>query len=134
MKKFFSSVALMALIAGAPVTMTSCDEDDVKTVLDIISLFTGNQLQGTAWIASDNSMAIEFLDGTNGNLYDSSHVDKDGNAIAQPFTYTLDTQNNVLTLTLSSGTRRYTVTEFTQGSKLTLTYGGTTYRLTPYNG
>ncbi len=133
MKKFFCSLAMVSLVAGSPVTMTSCDEDDVNTVLDIISLFVGNQLQGTAWISSDNSLAIEFTDASNGYLYESSFANEQG-AIAQAFTYTLDTTNNVLTLTLSSGTRRYTVTSFTQGSSLVLSYNGKTFRMTPYNG
>jgi hypothetical protein len=59
-------------------------------------------------------------------------MDENG-AIAQPFTYTLDTENNLLTITLNSGgTRQYTVTEFTAGVSLTLTYNGVTIKLKPY--
>ena len=132
-KKFFGGLALMAAFT-APVAMTSCNDDDVNTVLSIIDmLFTStDDLAGTAWLATDSSMAIEFGSGNQGNLYDSSVMDETG-AVAQPFTYTLDTQNNVLTITLNSGgTRKYTVTEFTKGVSLTLTYNGVTIKLKPY--
>ena len=134
-KNYFCSIAMMALVAATPVTLTSCDEDDVKTVLDIIdTLFAStDDLAGTAWLATDNSMAIEFSSGNQGNLYDSSMMDDNG-AIAQPFTYSLDTTNNILTITLNSGgTRKYTVTKFTKGVELTLTYNGVTIKLKPYS-
>ena len=130
-KKFFGALALAALVAGSPVALTSCDEDDVKTVLDIISLFTsGNELQGTAWISSDSSLAFEFTDSQNGNLYESSYADEQG-AIAQPFTYTLDTENNKLTLVLSNGTRVYTIYAYTKGQSMTISYSGKSYKMSP---
>lgn len=133
-KKFFGSLAMMTLVAAAPVTLSSCDDDDVNTVLTIIDMIftSSDQLAGTAWLATDSSMAIEFSSGNQGNLYDSTLMDENG-AIAQPFTYTLDTENNLLTITLNSGgTRQYTVTEFTAGVLLTLTYNGVTIQLKPY--
>ncbi len=133
-KKFFGSLAMMTLVAAAPVTLSSCDDDDVNTVLTIIDMIftSSDQLAGTAWLATDSSMAIEFSSGNQGNLYDSTLMDENG-AIAQPFTYTLDTENNLLTITLNSGgTRQYTVTEFTAGVSLTLTYNGVTIQLKPY--
>lgn len=134
MKKIFGGLAMTALIAGAPVTMTSCDEDDINTILDIISLFTSaDDLANTAWITSESDYAFEFGSNGQGAYYDGYEgVDAEGNVVAQSFTYSLDTTNNKLTIVLSSGTRVYTVTEFVKGSKLTLTYNGKTIRLIPY--
>jgi len=133
-KKFFCGLAMTTLVAGAPVTLASCDDDDVSTIINILDLlFTStDDLAGSAWLSTDSSLALEFSNGNQGNLYDSTKMDEQG-AIAQPFSYTIDTQNNVLTITLSAGgTRRYTVTEFTKGVKLTLTYNGKTIYLKPY--
>ncbi|MCR4601926.1 MAG: hypothetical protein K5683_00145 [Prevotella sp.] len=135
-RKFFCGLALTTLAASAPATLTSCDDDDVNTIINILDLlFTStDDLAGSAWLSTDNSLALEFSNGNQGSLYDSTKMDDQG-AVAQPFTYTLDTQNNVLTITLSQGgTRRYTVTEFTKGTKLTLTYNGTTIYMKPYTG
>lgn len=135
MKKIFGGLAMTALIAGAPVTMTSCDEEEINTVLNLIDmLFTSaDDLANTAWITSQNDYAFEFLAGGQGTYYDGyDGVDANGNVIAQSFTYSLDTTTNKLTIVLSSGTRVYTVTEFVKGSKLTLTYNGKTIRLIPY--
>ena len=135
MKKLFGGLALTALIAGAPVTMTSCDDDDINTILDIISLFTSaDDLAGTAWITSQSDYAFEFGANGQGAYYDGYEgVDAEGNVVAQSFTYTLDTTNNTLTIVLSTGTRRYTVMEFVKGSKLTLSYNGKTIYLIPYS-
>ena len=136
MKKFLCSVAIASLIGGGPLTMVSCNEDDVNTVLDIISLFLNtNDLAGSAWDNNNDNdrLVLSFDDASNGNLYDYTKMDNEGYMTAQPFTYTVDTQNNVITITLTSGgTRRYTVVEFTKGSKLVLTYGSKTYNMTPF--
>ena len=131
MKKIFGGLAMTALIAGAPVTMTSCDEDDINTIIDVINLFmSSDDLANTAWITSESDYGFEFGTGGQGLYYDGyDGVDADGNVIAQSFTYSLDTTNNKLTIVLSSGTRVYTVTEFVKNSKLTLTYNGKTLRL-----
>lgn len=137
MKKFFYTVAMAILVGGAPVTMVSCDEDDVNTILEIISLFTNtNDLAGSAWDNKDDKdrLVLSFESTTSGYLYDYTKTDSEGNLTAQAFTYTLDTTNNVITITLSSGgTRRYTVSSFTKGSSLVLTYNGKTYRMVPYS-
>jgi Ca2+-binding RTX toxin-like protein len=136
MKKFFYSMAMAAMVAGAPMTMVSCNEDDVNTILEIISLFTNtNELAGTTWDSNDDKdrLVLDFTSATSGNLYDYTKMDND-DMVAQSFTYTLDATNNVITINLSSGTRRYTVKSFTKGSSLVLTYNGKTYNMTPYRG
>lgn len=141
-KKFLFSIATATVLAGAPVTMTSCDDDDVNTVLNLLDLLftSADQLNGTTWasygVANGEqylSMIIAFGNGQV-EMYSEDYVDSNGDAILQSGTYTLDTQNNTLTLTLNTGTKVYTVTEFTQNSKLTLTYGGKTITLQPYSG
>ena len=141
-KNFFGSLAVAALITGAPATLASCNDDDVNTIVQIIdALLTTDDLNGTTWanyqVASDGSQYIAMLIGfANGQveLYEDSYVDKEGNAILQSGTYTLDTNNNTLTLTLDTGTRRYTIKEFTKGSSMTLTNGSKTIVLKPYSG
>jgi hypothetical protein len=54
--------------------------------------------------------------------------------LPQSFTYTLDITNNVITINLSSGTRRYNVKSFTKGKSLVLNYNGKAYNMTPYTG
>jgi hypothetical protein len=141
-KNIFGALAMTVLMAGAPVTLTSCDDDDVTTIVSILdALLSTDDLNGTTWAnyqsASDGSQYIALLIGFgNGQveLYEDSYVDKDGTAILQSGTYTLDTNNNTLTLSLDTGTRRYTITEFKANSSMTLTYNGKTIRLVPYTG
>lgn len=141
-KNIFGVLAMTILMAGAPVTLTSCDDDDVTTIVSILdALLSTDDLNGTTWAnyqsASDGSQYIALLIGFgNGQveLYEDSYVDKDGTAILQSGTYTLDTNNNTLTLSLDTGTRRYTITEFKANSSMTLTYNGKTIRLVPYTG
>ena len=141
-KKFFGAMAIAALVAGAPITMTSCDDDDVNTIVSILdALLSTDDLNGTTWAsyqnASDGSQYIAMIIGFgNGQveLYEDSYVDSEGTAILQSGTYTLDTNNNTLTLSLNTGTRRYTITSFTANSSMTLTYNGKTIKLVPYTG
>ena len=140
MKRIFGTMAMSALLAGSPLVLTSCDDDDVQTIVSIIdALLTTDDLNGTTWAnyqtASDGSTYIALLIGFgNGQveLYEDTYVDSEGTAKLQSGTYTLDTTNNVLTLTLDTGTRRYTVQEFTQNSSMTLLYNGKSLRLVPY--
>lgn len=136
MKKLFYSVAMAAMVAGAPATMVSCNEDDVNTILEILSLFTNtNDLAGTIWDSYDDKdrLVLSFETATSGNLYDYTKMDTSDNMLAQPFSYTLDTTNNVITISLNSGgTRRYTVQSFTKNSSLVLKYNGRTYNMRPY--
>jgi hypothetical protein len=139
MKKFFGTMAMAALVAGTPATFTSCDEDDVNTIIEIIdALLTTDDLNGTTWAnyqTAGGEQYIALLIGFgNGQveLYEDSYTDSEGNAKLQSGTYTLDTTNNTLTLTLDTGTRRYTITEFTKGSSMTITSGNKTIRLVPY--
>ncbi len=130
-KKFIFGVATAAVVAGTPVTMTSCDDDDINTVLNLIDLFfqSADDLANTAWLTADSSEGFEFGTGGQGIYYSGYELDESGNVIPQQFTYTLDTTNNTLTIKLSSGSRIYTVTEFVKNSKLTLTYNGKTIYL-----
>ncbi|MBQ9356546.1 MAG: hypothetical protein IJT98_04580 [Prevotella sp.] len=136
MKKFFYSMAVAAMVAGAPMTMVSCDEDDVNTIVNIISeILSTNDLAGSQWDNRDDKdrLVLSFESATSGNLYDYTKMDSEGYMTAQAFTYTLDTTNNIITITLSSGgTRRYTVQSFTKGSSLVLSYGGKTITMYPY--
>lgn len=141
-KKFLSAMAITMLMAGAPIALTSCDDDDVNTIVNILdALLSTDDLNGTTWAnyqnASDGSQYIAMIIGFgNGQveLYEDSYVDNEGTAILQSGTYTLDTNNNTLTLSLNTGTRRYTINSFTANSSMTLTYNGKSIKLVPYTG
>ena len=130
---------MAVIMAGGSATMTSCDEDDVNTIVDIITqLLSTDDLNGTTWAcyATANgqqyiSLIIGFGNG-NVELYSEDYTDENGTAKLQSGTYTLDTTNNILELKLDTGTRRYTVKEFTKNTSMTLTYGSKTFKLVPY--
>ena len=132
-KKLIGSMAMAALMAGSPVMLTSCDEDDVKTILDIIQLFTStDELNGTQWANPEYKTNFTFyLVFSNGQVL-LQEADEQGSAPEQRGSYPLDTSNNVLTLNLNTGTRRYTITQYTKGSSMTITSGNKTIRLVPY--
>ncbi len=139
-KSILGSLAMTALLAGTPAALTSCNDDDVNTIVQIIdALLTTDDLNNTVWAdyrtTADGSPYIALMIGfANGQveLYEDSYVDKDGTAILQSGSYTLDTNNSTLTLTLNTGTRRYSIKEFTKGVSMTLTYNGRTITLKPY--
>lgn len=133
-KKFFSSVIMFTVMAGGPLTVSSCGTDDViDAVLEIVDiLLTPNDLSGTAWISTDNSMAFEFTNSSNGVLYSEDSVDENGNAIAQSFTYSIDTSNNILTIRLNSRNIRFEIEEFEPKQSLVLKYNGYTMYFVPY--
>ena len=131
MKKFFACVSMMCLLS-APVSFTSCDEDDVKTALAIVDLFINNtsELAGTQWLAADNSMALVFSDSQNGVLIVAT---ENGQQQQLQFTYTLN--QNTLTLNTSAGTYQFTVTGYTAGSTMTLKdASGATLQFNIYTG
>lgn len=128
-KKFFGGLAIMTALS-APVALTSCSEDDVNTVLELLDLILGaDDLANSAWITADSSMALEFGNSKDGVYYDVENT----NGVA--FSYTLDTSTNVLTLQFSNGSVQYTITAFTKNSSLTLrTSSGQTITLKYYTG
>lgn len=67
-KKFFGSITMLAVMAGGPLTLSSCGSDDViDAVLEIVDiLLSPSDLSGTAWIASDQSLAFEFSSSSKG--------------------------------------------------------------------
>lgn len=136
-KKFFGSLTMFAVMAGGSLTVSSCggNDDVLDTVLNIIEeLLSPNDLSGTAWIASDNSMALEFSSNSSGVLYSEDAIGEDGAAIPQSFTYTIDANNNILTIRLSSQTLQFGIKDFTPNQSLTLTYNGYTLYFKPYTG
>lgn len=135
-KKLFSSLTMFAVMTGCPLTLSSCGGDDVlDTVIGIVDiLLSPNDLSGTAWIASDNSMALEFSSSSSGVLYSEDNISEDGSAVPMSFTYTVDTSNNILTIRLSSQTLQFGIEEFEANESLILTYNGYTMYFVPYTG
>ena len=128
MKKFFTYVTML-LFMGAPVSMTSCDDDDVNTILEIVdALLSTNDLTGTAWITADNTKAIEFTSTSQGAFYD-------GSSEGESFTYTVDTNTNELKLAFSNRSVTFTIVSFTKNSSLVIrnsSYGTLTFQ--PFTG
>jgi len=120
-KKFFGGLALMAAFT-APVTMTSCNDDDVNTVLNIIDqILSGNDLAGTGWLTQDKTVGVEFTDNTNGKWYDQSNME------GVAFTYKVDTQNSIVTLTFANGSVQFTVLQFEKGKYLVMKNNSQTF-------
>lgn len=135
-KKFLGSITMLAVMAGGSLTLSSCGSDDViDAVLEIVDiLLSPSDLSGTAWIASDNSMALEFTSNSKGTLYSADSVDEEGSAIPLPFTYSVDTNNNTLTIRLSSQTLQFTIEEFEPNKSLVLGYNGYNMYFVPFTG
>ena len=118
MKKLISMMALM-LCLTVPATLTSCDDDDVQTVLNIVDqlfLQSGDELSGTQWMASDQTSAIAFGNSSDGLYFDGT----DENGL--PFTYTIGSDGSTLTFTFTNTQTvvTYTITEYTEGQTMTL--------------
>lgn len=128
-KKFFGGLAIMTALS-APVALTSCSEDDVNTVLQIIDALIGStdELSNTVWYRETPSF-VQFSFGTNrqGMYYDDS-TGETGLA----FTYSLN--ENTLTLQFSDQTLTFTVTAYTAQSSMTLQGNGGTLTLKYYSG
>ena len=129
-KKFFGGLALMTALS-APVTMTSCSEDDVNTVLEILDALIGStdELSNTVWYRETPTFVqFSFGTGRQGMYYDDS-TGETGVA----FNYTLN--ENTLTLQFSDQTLTFTVTAYTAKSSMTLRdSSGGTLTLKYYSG
>ncbi|MBO4906074.1 MAG: hypothetical protein J5486_03425 [Bacteroidaceae bacterium] len=136
-KNLFCGLACMATLS-APVTMTSCNEDEIvqtiNTINTLVELFSNsNELSGTAWMDgntwSESTLGIEFSNKSQGVIYDAYTNDGEG----REFTYTMDSTNNTITLAFSSGSSEViTVTAYEQGKSLQIKYNSKTYNLIPY--
>lgn len=130
MKKFIGGLTLMTALS-APVAMTSCSEDDVNTVLQLLELFTStDDLAGTAWMTADSTFGLEFGNNKDGVYYDTDNTE------GVAFNYTLNTQTNVLTLQFSNTTMTFTITAFTKNQSMSLMNNSTnrTYVLKYFTG
>ena len=126
-KKILTGVAMMAMLTTPPM-MTSCGDDEINAVLQIIDLLISvDDLANTAWIAEDNSVAFEFSSNKTGAYYESAE--------GIQFNYQLDTNNNTLILTFSDVTLTFTVVEFKKNEFLVLkNSNGNLIRLIPFTG
>lgn len=121
MKKIIISLLSMTMLLSTSFSLTSCDSDDVETIVAIILPLLGydNNTSGsidkTAWVAqSDNSTQIFYFNGGNkGNFFQYSNGKLDG---LSSFSYSYDSSSNTLTI----GQQSYTVTTFTAKSELGL--------------
>lgn len=123
MKKIFSLVALLAVMV-APVTLSSCDDDDVKTVLNIVEqlgLFqSSDELTGTEWLTADSLHYIGFSSGSQGAMADGDT----GQVVERQFSYTMQNDENggtTFTFNFTDGTSTsYAVMAYTAQSNLSL--------------
>lgn len=123
MKKIFSLVALLCAVV-APVSLTSCNDDDVQTVLNIVDqlgLFQSNdELTGTEWLTADSLHYIGFSSGAQGVMADGDT----GQVIERQFSYTMVNDENggtTFTFKFTDGSStQYAVTAYTAKSNLSL--------------
>ena len=130
MKKFIGGLTLMTALS-TPVAMTSCSEDDVNTVLELLDALIGStdELSNTVWYRETPTF-VQFSFGANrqGMYYDDSTGET---GIA--FTYSLT--ENTLRLQFSDQTLTFTVTAYTAQSSMTLKGSdGATLTLQYYSG
>lgn len=132
-KKFICAMSMVLFMGGTSTTMVSCNDDDVKTVLELVDMLFGStsELSNTSWVYTNTQgivvMVFNFQTGQSGALQYLDENDKEQNV---QFSYSLDTQNNILTLTFSdNSTWRFTITEYTAGQNMTLNDGDTIYKL-----
>jgi len=119
MKRIFTYLFSLTLLASTSFSFISCDDDDVETVMQIITALLTNgtaDLENTAWYWQDaqkNGQVFAFKTGGQGVLYT---LEKDVFTRADNFTYSYDSNQNVLTI---AGVQ-YTVKSFTANQSLTL--------------
>ncbi|MCR4810354.1 MAG: hypothetical protein K5896_10935 [Prevotella sp.] len=133
-KKFFFAIAMTLFVGGASTTMVSCNDDDVKTVLELVDMLfsSTDELAGTIWVddLEDPSIAFAFQSGQTGSV--AIWDEESGETEEESFTYTLDTQNNTLSIKLSEGTLRYTISDYKAQSYMKLSDGKSSFTLRYY--
>lgn len=121
MKKILSIFTFLLCAAVPTTTFTSCDEDDVKTIINIVDMIffqNSNELAGTAWQSPDKSFALVFEADGSGALYIYSTEE------TTEFTYAITTSGNANVLTLTYGDssqEQFTVSGYEEGKSLSLT-------------
>lgn len=110
-KKFFNYALALVLTLTSSFSLTSCDSDDVDTIVKIIALFTNGtaDIDNTAWVAMDSNgdgIALAFRGNNQGQMYD---ISKSQIAEITQISYSYNSSNNILTI----GGQQYTVEAFT---------------------
>lgn len=119
MKKFFAGLMLLATMS-VPVTFTSCDDDDVKTIIDLLDLIIGgDDLTNTSWLSSDSAYELDFQTGSQGYI---SFLDEDNEIQSVGFTYSISNEGETsyLTCKFSDTTWKFTVMQFEENKVLVL--------------
>ena len=112
-------MGLMLLASmSAPVTFTSCDDDDVNTIIGLLDLILGgDDLNNTSWVSDNPVYQLDFQAGGQGYF---SFLDETNNVQSIAFNYSIDSENSILTLTFSDATWKFTVVKFEENSVLVL--------------
>ena len=133
MKKTITLTALV-LCLSAPVALTSCNDDDVQTVLNIVDqlfLKSNDELAGTAWLTADRAHGIEFGSGQQGLMADANSTT--GEVDQRQFTYTVGSDGTSLTFTFTTGgSTTYTILAY-EAKKLMTLRNNTTGETLSYN-
>lgn len=124
MKRIFTYLFSLTLLASTSFSFISCDDDDVETVMQIITALLTNgtaDLDNTAWAqqSQDGTYIYAFMGNQKGKIY---LYKNDKLVNSTDFTYAYDASQNVLTLAGQS----YTVQSFTAGSQMVLVDGNNT--------
>lgn len=117
MKKFFMGLMLLATMSTT-VTFTSCDDDDVNTIIGLLDMILGgDDLSNTSWLSSNPAYELDFQGASQGYI---SYLDENNEVQSIAFNYSIDSENNLLILTFSDATWQFTVVEFEANNKLVL--------------
>ena len=128
MKKIFTYVLSLTLLASTSFSFISCNDDDVETVMNIITALLTNgtaDLDNTAWAQQDQdgTYVYAFKGNQKGKIYFYQNSQLTATA---DFTYAYDSSQNVLTLSDQKQSVSYTVQSFTAGSQMVLVDGNNT--------
>lgn len=120
MKKFFTGLMLLATLSTS-VTFTSCDDDDVNTIIELLDLIIGgDDLTNTSWLSSDSAYGLDFGTGSQGYFSYYDEETEQVQSIAFTYSITSDNETSYLTLTFSDATWKFIVVSFEETSTLVL--------------
>lgn len=119
MKKFFAGLMLLATMS-VPMTFTSCDDDDVNTIIELLDLILGgDDLNNTSWVSDNPVYELDFQTGSQGYI---SFLDENDEVQSVGFTYSItnEGETSYLTIVFSDETWKFTVVQFEANKILVL--------------
>ena len=120
MKKILFAGLMFLATMSTTVTLTSCDDDDINTIIELLDLIIGgDDLTNTSWLSSDSAYELDFQTGSQGYI---SYLDENNEIQSVGFTYSISNEGETsyLTMKFSDATWKFTVVEFEENKVLKL--------------